>query len=124
MYKQFTTDILHLPTFILNDEGERVEDGWVLGVELKPQHHLCPLCFQESINHARNKNRILRHVWVSTQETIYIRVPVHRQRCEDCGITWTVEWPEIPVRGNVTVHFKQMIARSGGSAQCIPPSSG
>ncbi|SIS52142.1 hypothetical protein [Salimicrobium flavidum] len=26
MYKQFTTDILHLPTFILNDEGEHADD--------------------------------------------------------------------------------------------------
>ncbi|MFC4985259.1 ISL3 family transposase [Salinicoccus siamensis] len=131
MYKQFTTDILHLPTFILNNEGERVKDGWVLGVELKPQNHLCPLCFQESINHARNKNRFLRHAWVSTRETIYIRVPVHRQRCEDCGITWTVEWPEVPVRGNVTTHFKQMIARKciGQSFEAVaremavPPST-
>lgn len=74
MYKQFTTDILHLPTFTLNDEGKRVKNGWILGVEPKPQSHLCPLCFQESINHARTKERILRHAWVSTQETIYIRI--------------------------------------------------
>lgn len=77
----------------------------------KPQSYICPCCCQLSTNHAQSSKRTLRHAWVSTGQTIYIRVPVHRQRCKDCGITWTVEWPEIPSRGKVTHHFKTMIAR-------------
>ncbi|TCT22670.1 hypothetical protein EDD68_10890, partial [Melghiribacillus thermohalophilus] len=30
MYKQFTTDILHLQNFRLTNQGERVQDGWIL----------------------------------------------------------------------------------------------
>lgn len=117
MYNQFTTDILHLTNLKLNGEGERVTDGWVLGVEPYSQCYLCPLCLGKSTNHARTTYRLLRHAWVSTGLTIYIKVPVHRQRCDDCGITWTVNWPEIPSRGKVTTHFKQMIAR-----KCIKQS--
>jgi len=87
LYKQFTTDILHLPNFQLNGQGKRVENGWILEMEPFPVNHICPLCCQKSVNHARMHTRVLRHAWVSTGETIYIRVPVHRQRCEDCGIT-------------------------------------
>ncbi|WP_175616074.1 ISL3 family transposase [Piscibacillus halophilus] len=118
MYKQFTTDILQLTNFVLNDEGEPVSDGWILGVEPKAQQcYVCPYCFERSTNHARDKYRVLKHAWVSTEETIYLKVPVHRQRCEDCGITWTVQFPEIPCRGTVTTHFKQMISR-----KCIKQS--
>ncbi len=110
LYKQFTTEILHLTSFVLSDELYAVSDGWVIGVEPIPQTYVCPLCFQQSVNHARSDHRLLRHAWVSTDETIYIKVPVYRQRCEECGYTWTVKWTEIPVRGKVTNHFKEMIA--------------
>lgn len=107
MYKQFTTDILHLQNFRLTHQGERVQNGWILDVEPYPQTHICPLCFQCSTNHERGKRRVLRHAWVSTGENFYLRIPVHRQRCDDCGITWTVEWPGIPARSKVTAHFKK-----------------
>lgn len=111
LYKQFTTDLLQLPNFELINSSDRGKNYWILDIEPRPQTYICPCCFQLSTNHARSSKRTLRHAWVSTGKTIYIRIPVHRQRCDDCGITWTVEWPEIPSRGKVTHHFKTMIAR-------------
>ena len=111
MYQQFTTELLELTSFQLNHAVRPINQGWIIELVPNEQSYICPLCLRPSINHSRSKHRILKHLWVSTGKVIYVQVPVHRQRCHPCSLTWTVKWPGIPERGQVTEHFKRMVSK-------------
>lgn len=125
MYKQFTTDLVHLPSFELG-EIYKMNGVWEIQLIPRQQSFICPLCFQKSVNHARPKERVLKHLFIPTHGLIYVRVPVYRQRCDDCGISWSVEWPGIPQRGKVTNRFKEMVIQEckGNTFQSVSKKTG
>lgn len=108
MSNKFTTDLIGLPSFQLSHWDKTTETDWVVTLTPHPASHLCPLCRSESTNHARPGYRLLRHRFIPSWGIVWVRIPVYRQRCNHCLITWTLEWEGIPCRGTATFAFRQM----------------
>ena len=95
-YLQFTTEFIGLPDFKIGSPYKAGDGSWICPLKPRQKDFPCPLCGQTSKNHSRDKKRKLRHRFVPGWGTVYVTVPVFRQRCDVCGLTWTVEWPGIP----------------------------
>lgn len=108
MCLDFSTDFVRLPSFHLTHWEKTTETDWIAVLEPNSACYLCPICLRASTNHARPGRRILRHRFVPSWGTVWVSVPVYRQRCASCGLTWTVEWNGIPPRGLVTSAFQEM----------------
>ncbi|WP_432774250.1 ISL3 family transposase [Brevibacillus gelatini] len=108
MCLDFSTDFIRLPSFHLTHWEKTKETDWIAVLEPHSACHLCPICLGASTNHARPGRRILRHRFVPSWGTVWVSVPVYRQRCASCMLTWTVEWNGIPPRGSVTSAFQEM----------------
>ncbi|MED1731279.1 ISL3 family transposase, partial [Brevibacillus agri] len=76
MSNQFTTDLIGLPSFQLSHWDKTTETDWVVTLTPNPASHLCPLCLKESTNHARPGYRLLRHRFIPSWGTVWVRVPV------------------------------------------------
>lgn len=115
MCTDFTTDFIALSAFQVGS-FEQVENGdWVIHLDPVSSTVPCPVCQVPSTNHARPGRRRLRHRHVPGWRNVLISVPTWRQRCDQCFLTFTVEWPGIPVRGQVTDTFRSMcVARCHG----------
>lgn len=95
-HKQFTTEFIGLPAFKIDKILKEIDGRWVADLKPKQTESHCPICKKLSTNHSRSEHRTLRHRFTPGWGNLFVRVPVYRQRCDDCGLTWTVEWPEIP----------------------------
>lgn len=104
----FTTDFINLPSFYLCHWNKKTEMDWMVTLEPNPASHLCPFCLKESVNHARPGRRLLRHRFIPSWGTVWVSIPVCRQRCTDCNLTWTLEWEGIPCRGTSTLAYRTM----------------
>ena len=94
-YIQFTTEFIGLPEFTIASPHKAADGSWVCSLTPRQKSFPCPLCGQTSVNHSREKVRRLRHRFVPGWGTVHVTVPIYRQRCKDCDLTWTVEWPGI-----------------------------
>ncbi|WP_229704097.1 ISL3 family transposase [Caldalkalibacillus thermarum] len=88
---------------------KKVNENWIAVLEPTPRSYICPLCFKKSQNHERKRTRTLCHRWIPSWGTLYVEVPVYRQRCNDCNITWGITWQGIPERGKATEPFKRIV---------------
>jgi transposase len=104
----FTTEFLGLPSFKICRWERLCENQYIAYVDPVQTDFHCPLCGQESMNHQRPGQRLLRHRFVPSWGTVFVSIPRLRQRCDHCSLTWTVEWEEIPTRGNFTFSFREM----------------
>ena len=111
MCNDFTIEFIGLSSFTITDWWKESESHWV--VQLDPTTHQvdCPICFKRSSNHARPGRRMLRHRHILGWGDVSVCVPIWRQRCDHCALTFTVEWDGIPIRGSVTDSFRQLAVK-------------
>lgn len=104
----FSTEFIGLPSFAIIGWESPKQDHWIAHLQPHPTSHLCPVCGKESVNHARPGRRTLMHRFVPSWGRVLVTVPIYRQRCDICILTWTVEWEGIPSRGKATHAFQEM----------------
>lgn len=120
MKEQVVKSISKLSCFDIQDVQK--DDLERVMVEVLPKRKLgyfCPLCEKTSNSHSRGNYRVLRHDWVHDGQTLLVKVPLYRQRCTTCNLTWTVKWEGIPERGQATEYYKRKVAE-----ECILRSFG
>lgn len=108
LYSDFTTEFIGLPHFFITSWEKHDEKDYLIHLTPVEEVHLCPLCERISTNHSRSVYRVLRHRYVPGWATVFVRIPIFRQRCTHCSLTWTVEWDGIPPRSIATASYKQM----------------
>lgn len=108
----FTTDFIGLSAFHIGSVDQMGSSAWI--AQLVPRQTVvpCPLCHKPTLNHARPGRRILRHRHVPGWKTVYVSVPIWRQRCEQCAMTFTTKWDGIPLRGRATDQFMHMCVQA------------
>lgn len=107
MLHQFIKEIIDLPHYELTATTK--ENGqWTLTLAPVPMCHLCPVCLGKT-NRMRIRTRTLMHSFTPQTGIIWIRVPAERRYCRQCGATFTVCLPGIPVRGKATNSFRTFL---------------
>lgn len=104
----FTTEFIGLPDFQLSSWEKSSDSLWIAYLEPRSTVSPCPVCHQVGDMHARPGRRLLRHRFIPDWGTVWVSIPILRQRCSDCSLTWTLEWDGIPSRGKATYAFRSM----------------
>jgi transposase len=104
----FITDFIDLSAFHIGSFEQLENEDWVVHLNPVSTSVPCPVCGALSTNHARPGRRRLRHRSVPGWHDVFVTTPIWRQRCGKCWLTFTAEWPGIPVRGKATDSFRRM----------------
>lgn len=112
MYTQFIKLNLPLPSFFTISLPTEEEPN-VFPVEVCPQTIMCPICQGHTVRHDQTKHRF-RHGYAWNIGMLWIELFVHRQRCKNCGFTFSYDYGLGLVRSSTEAFRMQIVKRCQG----------
>ena len=112
MYNQFIKLILPLPSFFTISLPTDDEPN-IFPVKVCPQTIICPICQGHTVRHDQIRRRF-RHGYAWHIGVLWIELSVPRQRCKECGFTFTYDFGLGLVRSSTEAFRRQIVKRCQG----------
>lgn len=112
MCNKFIKLILPLPSFFTISLPTDFEPN-VFPVDVSPQTITCPICQGLTVRHDQTRRRF-RHGYAWRIGVLWIELFVPRQRCKECGFTFTYDYGLGLVRSSTEAFRRQIVKRCHG----------
>ncbi|HWL12948.1 MAG TPA: helix-turn-helix domain-containing protein, partial [Ureibacillus sp.] len=112
MYNKFIKLILPLPSFFTISLPTDDEPN-IFPVEVCTQTITCPICQGHTVRHDQSRRRF-RHGYAWHIGVLWIELTVPRQRCKECGFTFSFDYGLGLVRSSTEAFRRQIVKRCQG----------